>query len=628
MVLDTDTAERVVLDYMGAWTDTPSLSLKRGVEGEEREICQWAWRSPRMVELSIRPRADRIVVDTGDTTWECPLQEAVGAVQGVSIEPLPVGAITSVDRVIVEGTTRGSGDLSESATFGAWPGSFHLMAAIDAAPDSGLAIGFVILLCVLLGAALDVAIVGAASRLVPVPPVSLLAWLALPLQWVVIAVLRGVLALSPPAVVVGAVCLAIPRLVFFGFGASSRNGTANDWMRDRRGVAFVVSVLVGLPVFAWAAASSAFPVPGFSVFVGSTLAVWAIACVAWASHSGGPRWARWSCTAVALAALFLCLEFTVRATDELDRRLDVGFRSEVLTWPLEETTALFGRPEHRPDGLPWSEKPPGTYRVVCLGSSSTEGYGASTEDAKYPSQLERLLRARAGTDVDVINGGLGGAPLFMLAVYLEDVLLQLEPDVVLLYYGNNGESPWAQALYLRILDELNAAPHIDSEEEMWAALQLRWNPPWLVDAFLYGSRSRLVMALVLAVQQLDPDRDHEQGLNTRVADPAIIAATTTRIVDACRRQNVPLVLVPELCATGLPSGEGCHVAQTAYEAAMAARTGADVHLVSLSPHFAAQDRQRFFIDQVHMNDEGYSYLAVRIDGELARLGMPPAQVVP
>lgn len=45
-------------------------------------------------------------------------------------------------------------------------------------------------------------------------------------------------------------------------------------------------------------------------------------------------------------------------------------------------------------------------QVVALGASNTEGYGVGSVQA-YPSQLERMLRAR-GLSVSVRNAGVSG----------------------------------------------------------------------------------------------------------------------------------------------------------------------------------------------------------------------------
>ena len=48
-------------------------------------------------------------------------------------------------------------------------------------------------------------------------------------------------------------------------------------------------------------------------------------------------------------------------------------------------------------------------RILAIGSSSTLGYGASSNDMSYPSQLESILEhALKGVDVVILNRGVSG----------------------------------------------------------------------------------------------------------------------------------------------------------------------------------------------------------------------------
>jgi len=76
--------------------------------------------------------------------------------------------------------------------------------------------------------------------------------------------------------------------------------------------------------------------------------------------------------------------------------------------------------------------------IIAIGSSSTEGVGASAPDRSYPSQLERDLQARLpGADIHVINRGKGGEDVGEeLARLGRDVLAQ-HPDLVIWQVGTN-----------------------------------------------------------------------------------------------------------------------------------------------------------------------------------------------
>ncbi len=86
------------------------------------------------------------------------------------------------------------------------------------------------------------------------------------------------------------------------------------------------------------------------------------------------------------------------------------------------------------------QKPPGTFRVVALGDSSTFGWGVESEQA-YPRVLEALLRERhPGRAIEVINLGVCGYSSLQGLMLLEREGLLYQPDVVTLSYGSNDYS--------------------------------------------------------------------------------------------------------------------------------------------------------------------------------------------
>lgn len=75
----------------------------------------------------------------------------------------------------------------------------------------------------------------------------------------------------------------------------------------------------------------------------------------------------------------------------------------------------------------------GTLRVVCLGDSTTFGFGLREADA-WPRVLETELR-RAGRAAEVLNLGVPGYAAVQGERLLAQVLPRLEPDVVVFAFG-------------------------------------------------------------------------------------------------------------------------------------------------------------------------------------------------
>ncbi|MDX6748428.1 SGNH/GDSL hydrolase family protein [Geminicoccaceae bacterium 1502E] len=80
----------------------------------------------------------------------------------------------------------------------------------------------------------------------------------------------------------------------------------------------------------------------------------------------------------------------------------------------------------------------GALTVVAIGSSSTEGVGASGPSATYPAQLEQLLEQRfPKARIEVLNEGVGGETVAdNLARFSEDVAAH-RPDLVIWQVGTN-----------------------------------------------------------------------------------------------------------------------------------------------------------------------------------------------
>lgn len=84
------------------------------------------------------------------------------------------------------------------------------------------------------------------------------------------------------------------------------------------------------------------------------------------------------------------------------------------------------------------EKPPGVTRVLCVGGSSTYGHTPSNDAATWPARLQVHLReALPERQIEVINGGASGYSSFETMINLELRLMDLDPDLVIVYHGIN-----------------------------------------------------------------------------------------------------------------------------------------------------------------------------------------------
>ncbi len=76
--------------------------------------------------------------------------------------------------------------------------------------------------------------------------------------------------------------------------------------------------------------------------------------------------------------------------------------------------------------------------IVAVGSSSTQGVGASGAARSYPSQLEADLRERfPQVPIRVVNRGKGGEEVAQMLARLDRDVIALHPDLVIWQLGTN-----------------------------------------------------------------------------------------------------------------------------------------------------------------------------------------------
>jgi lysophospholipase L1-like esterase len=92
-----------------------------------------------------------------------------------------------------------------------------------------------------------------------------------------------------------------------------------------------------------------------------------------------------------------------------------------------------------------AQKPPGSYRVIAYGGSTTFNYNLAT-DAAWPIQLQNVLRRHHHGDDQVLNAGAINWALAHEITRAERDLPIVKPDFVIIYSGlNEGKNARATA---------------------------------------------------------------------------------------------------------------------------------------------------------------------------------------
>ena len=86
-------------------------------------------------------------------------------------------------------------------------------------------------------------------------------------------------------------------------------------------------------------------------------------------------------------------------------------------------------------------KPDGQFRIACLGGSTT--YTSDVKDYRksYPYLLEQYLKEQGYSNVTVVNAGAGSWSSWESLINLELRVLDLDPDMIIVYHGINDISP-------------------------------------------------------------------------------------------------------------------------------------------------------------------------------------------
>lgn len=133
---------------------------------------------------------------------------------------------------------------------------------------------------------------------------------------------------------------------------------------------------------------------------------------------------------------------------EMDRIMYIYSPEEIVARNPAFTGAPFigyspspAHPEHNQLGFRnreiTIEKPDGRYRIVAVGGSTTYGFHVA-QDETWSIQLETILRQEYGLDdVEVINTGVVGYTTWNSLTNLAFRVLDLEPDLVIVYHGTN-----------------------------------------------------------------------------------------------------------------------------------------------------------------------------------------------
>jgi len=259
---------------------------------------------------------------------------------------------------------------------------------------------------------------------------------------------------------------------------------------------------------------------------------------------------------------------------------------------------------------PIGRKQKNEVRILCLGESTT--YGMGTEFiGTYPYWLEKFLNENAGgKKYNVINAGAPGYTSYQGLVYLTNFGLKLEPDIVLISFGNNDVQNWSGWE-----TDLSLWNNMGDEER---AKLIKENYSRL-DNFLSGSR--LYIGMKKVIHQIKPPSREEARLSKKVrfrprVTPEEFKANLEEMIRIARDRGIKSVLI--IYPRRWQVEPDYHRRDdfpdiVKYQEVM--RTVAreqNVPVVDCIEPFRMHKDRKLYVDSVHANYRGYRIVAEEI----------------
>jgi lysophospholipase L1-like esterase len=114
------------------------------------------------------------------------------------------------------------------------------------------------------------------------------------------------------------------------------------------------------------------------------------------------------------------------------------------------------------------EKPVDVYRIVAIGGSSTYDVRIDDNEKTFTAQLEKLLKEKYGyQNVQVINAGVPGYNSWEMLINLEFRVLDLHPDLVVIYEGTND-------VHARMVEPSSYRGDDSGRRQAWQVPAVRW----------------------------------------------------------------------------------------------------------------------------------------------------------
>lgn len=211
-------------------------------------------------------------------------------------------------------------------------------------------------------------------------------------------------------------------------------------------------------------------------------------------------------------------------------------------------------------GIPAKDKKSNTYRIIVQGSSSTEGINIKKDEDVWSSVLEKSLNLTGFPyEFEVINAGIGGTTSFGMLMNFSNELLELKPDMLILYICHNDQSykrgPFTEKeMFAMATDDdlVKSFPNPLSNAKI--SEPKKYSTKWIVKIQMFLSRFasyRLLRRKILDLSSVDRALYGFALSRVLAVPPEDFRANLERFATLCKRENIQLVFIGEACLCNL-----------------------------------------------------------------------------
>lgn len=287
-------------------------------------------------------------------------------------------------------------------------------------------------------------------------------------------------------------------------------------------------------------------------------------------------------------------------------------------------------------------KQSGTFRILCLGGSTTWSQAVTAPEFSYPARLESYLRGK-GYNVDVVNGGV---PYFTTAEMVGTLAFRgiyTSPDLILIHEGGNDAFPLQTPngykpdyTHWRVVDPAMSNP---SSEDYFRML---WRiPSWTSRVFLTYrlhpnalNRQMVGKQLTTAQESLlatnDISQREPEGLKNNLRTLISIArghgANVATITFNMRHEKL-VQLVPQMANNPQLSERVIKRSKLAVDKSNDAirSVSASMSVPTIPFDKFETTRPEYWVDQCHLSNEGANEKATFIGEYLLKYKLIPEQ---